>query len=163
MNDEQLGDLWRAAELYARFLGAGDSSQDIAQEVVTRFWQTDERASIASPEAWIKKAVRNRVIDDWRKRRTEGYNVPVEEATLSIGTATAEDDILIGEQRGWVARAVRSLPSQQGNDVRKRYWDGMKPTDIAAATGRSSGAVRQSILKALRSIRAWHQLKGAVR
>jgi RNA polymerase sigma-70 factor (ECF subfamily) len=50
--------------------------------------------------------------------------------------------------------AVDALPAAQRTAVTLRYAHGMKVVDVAAAIGKTEGATKQLLLRALRTLRA---------
>src|SRR5215470_8504174 len=76
-----------------RMLGRMSEAEDMVQEVWLR-WQTQDTATIQSPKAWLRSAMRRLCIDQLRSarhQREDQYGVSVPE--LSSAATDARPDI----------------------------------------------------------------------
>lgn len=64
------------------------------------------------------------------------------------------DTYVIAEEHRRVARHVHALPARQRDVIALRYWTGMSEAQIAAALGITTGTVKSSASRALRTITA---------
>jgi RNA polymerase sigma-70 factor (ECF subfamily) len=96
--------------------------------------------------AWLYRIAANMLIDRSKRAAHErGVPAPAEPA------ATGPDDVERGAQ---LFRLVDRLPTAQRDVVRMRFAEEKTIREIAAAIGRSEGAVKQLQLRALQRLRA---------
>ena len=122
-------------------------AEDVVSETFLRAVREERRLPAAPPAriAWLYRTAGNLIIDDFRRRRRDE-----ERAKLIASTdPPAADERTHAEL--WIA--VDRLPETQRTAVMLRYAQGMKITDVAEALGRSEGAVKQLLLRALRTLR----------
>lgn len=139
------------AERLYRFAIARTRDAALAEDVVSETFLRAVREAERMPRvpaarvAWLYRTAANLIVDDFRRRRREQ-----EHARL-----LAELDPPGGDERTradlWVA--VDALPETQRTAVLLRYAQGMKVIDVADALGRSEGATKQLLLRALRTLR----------
>jgi RNA polymerase sigma-70 factor, ECF subfamily len=102
---------------------------------------------------WLFQIARNSVAKQrrtWRRRP----QAPLE-AAESIVDATDPTDALIGRESATTAvEALRRLPADRRRALVLRFVDEMSTAEIAGVLGRSEGAVRVLIHRALRSVGA---------
>ena len=122
-------------------------AEDVVSEAFLRAVRDVERLpeSRAAQTAWLYKTAANLIIDDYRrrKRRDEGARQLAE-------LQPAGEDI---RERADLWAAVDRLPESQRTVVLLRYVQGMKVVDVAEAVGKSEGATKQLLLRALRTLR----------
>jgi len=100
---------------------------------------------------WLFQIARNVVANQRRqvRRRSE---LPLDQAALVAGTADpAEIAVHRGEARA-ALEAVARLPGDRRRALLLRFVDQMSTAEIAGVLGRSEGAVRVLIHRALRSV-----------
>jgi len=96
--------------------------------------------------AWLLQIARNAVADRWQRLAKErGEPAPDPDATG--GPADAD-------RRAMLADLVGRLPRDQQHVVLARFVEQKSIREIAAALGRTEGAVKQLQLRALESLRA---------
>ncbi len=122
-------------------------AEDVVSETFLRAVRRADRlpAAEAARIAWLYRTAGNLIVDDYRRRRRE------EEHARRL----AQLDPPSGDER---TRAdlwdtVERLPEAQRTAVLLRYAQGMKVTDVAETLGRSEGATKQLLLRALRTLR----------
>ncbi|OLC54479.1 MAG: hypothetical protein AUH85_11630 [Chloroflexi bacterium 13_1_40CM_4_68_4] len=122
-------------------------AEDVVSETFLRAVREANRLPAAPPAriAWLYRTAGNLIIDDFRRRRRE------EEHARLIATLDPPGPDERMHTELWVA--VDRLPEMQRTAVLLRYVQGMKVTDVAEAVGRSEGAVKQLLLRALRTLR----------
>ena len=103
--------------------------------------------------AWLYRIASNVVIDYYRVRRP---TAPLEEGLPIISSMghTPEEAALALDDQQAVARAVRSLSPDQQDVVLMRFAGDMKLKDIAAALGKTEGAVKALLFRALGALRS---------
>jgi len=100
---------------------------------------------------WLFRIARNVVIDRRRARRRRP-EAPLEAAA---GVATGQDverEVTLREEAGAAWRAVSRLPGDRRRAIILRFVDGMSTAEIADVLGRSEGAVRVLLHRALRAV-----------
>jgi RNA polymerase sigma-70 factor, ECF subfamily len=95
--------------------------------------------------AWLYRIAANAVADRWRK---EGGRFT--ETLSDVPEAGELDDI---ERRVMLFELVDRLPNAQRQVIRMRFTEERSIRDIAAALGRSEGAIKQLQLRALEQLR----------
>jgi len=122
-------------------------AEDVVSETFLRAVREMDRLPAVPPArlAWLYRTAANLIVDDYRRRRREEEH----------GRRLAELDPPREDARTradlWMA--VDDLPEAQRTAVLLRYGQGMKVTDVADALGRSEGATKQLLLRALRTLR----------
>lgn len=122
-------------------------AEDIVSETFLRAVREGDRLPEARPAriAWLYKTAANLVVDSYRKRTREA----------DAARRAAELEPPRGDERlrADLWTAVERLPEAQRTAVMLRHGHGMKVTDVADALGRSEGATKQLLLRALRTLR----------
>jgi RNA polymerase sigma-70 factor, ECF subfamily len=149
--------LWRATHpLLLRYLRvtAGDAAEDIASETWLKAIRNlgtftgDEQAF----RAWMTVVARNTLRDQVRAaaRRPES---PVEELPPSRESTPDAAEVAL-ERLGTedALRLVASLPPAQAEMVALRVVVGLEPAEVGRITGRSAGAVRVAVHRALATL-----------
>lgn len=105
--------------------------------------------------AWLFRIAGN-IIN--RRGRTSGREVAVEDVTVFSGYEETDDDpadqVWRDEQAGELADLVRRLPPDQQRVLVLKFSHGMKNREIGDLMGRSEGAIKQLVHRALVSLRA---------
>jgi RNA polymerase sigma-70 factor (ECF subfamily) len=99
--------------------------------------------------AWLYRIAANAIADRWQRAARERGN------PAAVESAAANDPQLEAvEQSAQLFRLVDALPADQQRVLRMRFVEERSIRDIAAALGRSEGAVKQLQFRALESLRA---------
>jgi len=104
---------------------------------------------------WLFRIARNVVANERRShRRRPAASL---DAVLGAGLTIAdgvdlEGDVVTRDEAAAALRAVRSLPDDRRRVILLRFVDEMSTAEIAGVLGRSEGAVRVLIHRALRSV-----------
>jgi RNA polymerase sigma-70 factor (ECF subfamily) len=105
--------------------------------------------------AWLFRIAGN-IIN--RRGRTSGREVAVEDVTVFSGYEEADDDpadlAWRSEQAGELAEKIGHLPPDQQRVLVLKFSHGMKNREIGDLMGRSEGAIKQLVHRALVSLRA---------
>jgi RNA polymerase sigma-70 factor (ECF subfamily) len=139
------------AERLYRFAIARTRDAALAEDVVSETFLRavrEERRLPGAPAAriaWLYRTAGNLIIDDFRRRRREEERGRL---IASLDPPPADE-----RTRTEIWLAVDRLPETQRTAVVLRYVQGMKVTDVAEAIGRSEGAAKQLLLRALRTLR----------
>ncbi len=130
---------------YARTRGAVDP-EAVASEVLTAALERSDRFDLDRPEtcsAYLHRAVRNRVIDEYRRRgRIEHVALADDQDPVGLGTmGTDVADRLISQES--FDQLVDQLTPAQRDVVVHRFVDGHSTDETATLVGRSPAAVRR--------------------
>jgi RNA polymerase sigma-70 factor, ECF subfamily len=141
-----------------RILRNREVAEDVLQEAFFKVWERaqDYNPAIASPMTWMAAIVRNRSLDEVRRK------VP-----KSAGDETLLDDIagdnehpLVGLERaedvGRLMRCLDGLEPEKKEIVRLAYLDGMSREDLAIRFARPEGTIKTWLHRSLA------QLKGCL-
>ena len=138
--------------LYYRVGNVADA-EDLTQEVFRKAWQAIDRyKKTASPfVAWLMTISHNLVVDFYRTKKDKTYL----EAELTA------DDSAAGPERAAEAhfeqqqlrRAILQLPSDQQQVILLRFVEGFRNPEVASILGKSEGAIRVILHRALVKLR----------
>lgn len=123
-------------------------AEDLLQAALIKTFFAWER--IASPHArdgYVRRAMVNTQISEWRRRRLEVY--PTDE----IPEQRVEDPTWRTDLADAVGRAVNRLPDRQRLAVVLRYYEDMSEPEIAQTLGVSIGTVKSSVSRAVAKLR----------
>jgi RNA polymerase sigma factor (sigma-70 family) len=112
----------------------------------------DDDPTVPHLLAWIKKIVRNRAIDEARKRG----NAPAtgQESHLDNQPGPAAEDAVGRDRRALaVMAALERLPARQREVVELHYFDRLRDAEISTRLGGSVAAIRVLRCRALRELR----------
>ncbi|WP_036554398.1 sigma-70 family RNA polymerase sigma factor [Nisaea denitrificans] len=144
---------------YLLRLGADPATaEDVAQEAMVMVWRKaasfDRRQAGAS--TWIFTIARNKRID--RLRRERRPELDPEDPGLVPAAEPAPDRSLQDTQaRRHIASAMRALPDEQAELVRRAFFDDESHSRIAEESGLPLGTVKSRIRLALTRLR--HEMK----
>jgi RNA polymerase sigma factor (sigma-70 family) len=104
--------------------------------------------------AWVFTIAHRRLVDDWRRRsrRPQVCDDPGDLTALLGGDV--EDDALVGVGTDTVHRLCAELPDDQRSVLLMRILADLTVEQVAAAMGRSVGAVKALQRRGLRTLRA---------
>lgn len=105
--------------------------------------------------AWLFRIAGN-IIN--RRGRTAGREVAVEDVTVFSGFEQADDDpadyVWRSEEAGELAELILTLPPDQQRVIVLKFSHGLKNREIGDLMGRSEGAIKQLVHRALVSLRS---------
>jgi RNA polymerase sigma-70 factor (ECF subfamily) len=148
----------RHVESVFRFLRARGASEDEAADLAA---VTFERALSAihryRPQgagfpAWVLRIARNAAIDAARTRRHEPLDVMVD--APAVGPDESPETAAIArEDRDRVRILIAALPEAQRDALALRYGTGLSPGEVALVIGKSEGATKKLLTRALGRLR----------
>jgi RNA polymerase sigma-70 factor (ECF subfamily) len=169
-NDSELiaraqgGEVEAFGELYQRYLDliyryirvrvAEDRvAEDLTEAVFLRSFEAlgryKERGRPFS--AFLYQVARNLLVDHYRQKKEE---VSIEDANQMATSAPAVDEQVIQSERiREIGHALASLPSDYQEVIRLRVILALSTADVAAWMGRSEGAIRVLLHRALAALR----------
>lgn len=138
--------------LYYR-VGNNADAEDLTQQVFLKAWQAIDRyKKTASPfVAWLMTISHNLVVDFYRTKKNKTYleaNDTVDDSTLSPEQVT---EARFEQQQ--LRRVILQLPGEQQQVVLLRFIEGFEFKEIASLLGKSEGAIRVMLHRALARLR----------
>ncbi len=133
-------------------------TSDIVQSSLRRINENfdgllDDDPTVPHLLAWIKKIVRNRAIDEAR-RRSAAPLTGNDEALAAVPHAQDAEQAAARDQRALgVMAALHRLPERQRQVVELHYFDRLKDAEISARLGGSVAAIRVLRCRALKELR----------
>jgi RNA polymerase sigma-70 factor (ECF subfamily) len=139
-------------------IGNREEAEDLTAQTFERALSAlDRYESRGAPmSSWFFRIAGNLIVD--RGRRTAKVVNLGEDAAPEQASHDVEDNpeqvVERWERAALLRDHIASLPSDQQEAVRLRYWEGYSTADLAQHLGRSEGAVKQLLHRALVSLRA---------
>jgi RNA polymerase sigma-70 factor (ECF subfamily) len=136
---------------------AEDATERTFMAALANLGRFEERARPADGEAastfrvWLFQIARN-VVAERRRRRKVRREEPLEAAAGVAGPLDVEATMERHDAAATAMRAVARLPGDRRRAIILRFVDEMTTQEIAGVLGRSEGAVRVLIHRALRSV-----------
>lgn len=126
-------------------------AEDVVQDVVERMFERDDAADpIADLSAYIFRALRNRVIDIYRRRKTPAEEMPGEIADLRY---EAEETLDREEAEEALAEAIEELPLAQRDVLVATELEGRSFKELAAQWQTPIGTLLARKHRAVRALR----------
>lgn len=150
-----------SAKLYAialRILRSREAAEDVVQDSYTKVW---ERAGafdprIASPITWMAAIVRNRALDEIRKRSVRPQADVSELDNIEADEEHPVEAIGRREDVERMLRCLEGLEPEKRQMVRLAYLDGLSREALAKRFGRPEGTIKTWLHRSLL------QLKGCL-
>jgi RNA polymerase sigma-70 factor (ECF subfamily) len=146
-----------------KIVQSAEAMQEVIQETFIRVWlNRDQLPDLEKPLHWLFRIAANESYT-WlrkqaiRKKHADGYA-----AQYSAENAGASELLTFKETRQLVQQAVDSLPPQRRLIYTMSRNEGLKPAEIAAKLNLSPSYVRNTLVMALQSIRAYLAAAGKV-
>lgn len=139
--------------LYGR---SGDATlaEDLAQDAYMRAMRairTSFKGGSTEFIAWMIRIARNRFLDHVKSGRVR-WEVVVDETPITLASGDPESEAIDAVAGGDLRRALQRLTAEQQEIVYLRFFQGLQIAEVAAATGRTEGAVKALQFRALRSL-----------
>jgi len=160
----QGGEVEAFGELYQRYLDQiyryirvrvteDRVAEDLTEVVFLRSFETlgryNERGRPFS--AFLYQVARNLLVDHYRQQKEE---VPIEDANqMATSTPTVDEHVIQSERIREIGHALTSLPSDYQEVIRLRVILALSTAEVAAWMGRSEGAIRVLLHRALTALR----------
>ena len=134
-------------------VGTIEDAEDLTQQVFVRAWQAIGRyKKTASPFlAWLIKISHNLVIDFYRSKKSETYADFDDVATKPETDPAHLAEAQFSQQE--IRRAINKLHGDQQQVILMRFIEDFSYTEIAAALGKSEGAIRVIIHRGLAKLK----------
>ena len=138
--------------LYYR-VGNEADAEDLTQQVFLKAWQAIDRyKKTASPFlAWLMTISHNLVVDFYRTRKDKAYlDVELVADDSAAGPEQAAEARFEQQQ---LRRAILQLPGDQQQVIMMRFVEGFSYAEVASLLGKSEGAIRVILHRALVKLR----------
>jgi len=136
---------------------AEDATERVFLAALANLHRFEERAKPADGEGastfrvWLFRIARNVVSNEQRSARRRPAD-PIDETTVVADPLNVEESVVRREEAGAALRAVGRLAGDRRRALILRFVDEMSTAEIAGVLGRSEGAVRVLIHRALRNV-----------
>jgi RNA polymerase sigma-70 factor, ECF subfamily len=159
-DEASFAELYQAtsAKLFAvalRILRSREAAEEVLQEAYVRIWERagDFKPEIASPITWMAAIVRNRSLDEVRRRGAR----PTADVSELDDVASEDEHPLeaLGREED-VARLLRCLEGlepEKKEIVRLAYLDGFSREALAKRFGRPEGTIKTWLHRSLAQLR----------
>lgn len=138
--------------LYYRVGNVADA-EDLTQQVFLKAWQAIDRyKKTASPFlAWLMTISHNLVVDFYRTKKDKTY---LEAEVMADDSASSPEQVTETHfQQQQLRKVILQLPSEQQQVILLRFVEGFRYAEIAALLGKSEGAIRVILHRALVKLR----------
>lgn len=138
--------------LACRMVKQRDEAEDIVQEVFIRLWMSRAKLeTYDNLEAVAVTTLRNRCIDEYRKKRMEYEELKTDRWEQQ--EANAAERMELSDELQLLLRIIRNLPDLQGLIIRLKDVEGYDTEEIARITHSSVDSVRMNLSRARKKVR----------
>ncbi|MDS1271878.1 SigE family RNA polymerase sigma factor [Lipingzhangella sp. LS1_29] len=128
--------------------GNREDAEDLLQTALVKtFFAWDRISSPRARDGYVRRAMTNTQISEWRRRRLEIY------PTAEIPEQLTEDPTWHSDLADAVERAVAKLPPRQQATLRLRYYEDRTEAEVARMLGVSVGTVKSTVARAVAKLR----------
>lgn len=157
-----------SAHLYAvalRILKQGPAAEEALQESFVNVWHHARSyvAARSQPLTWLTSIVRNRCLDQLRRREVETSTLDDDEAAdVATGDPTPLDRLLSGADARAIGRCVETLEAGQKQAIALAFFQGLSHAQLANHLRQPLGTVKSWIRRGLERLRACLDSAGVV-
>jgi RNA polymerase sigma-70 factor (ECF subfamily) len=134
-----------------------ETAEDAVQDIFVHLWQVAGKfdARIASESTFVAMVARRRLIDLYRKRKSNEAVSASEQQLDAVADEqqTAAKTAEINDEARKAERFLAELPQEQQHVIRLSIYDGLSHSRIAESTGLSLGTVKTHIRRGLIDLR----------
>ncbi len=139
-----------------RFIFLKVSSQEIAEDLCSetflKGWQAFNSQKIKHPQAFLYKIARNLVVDHYREKGKVQI-ISAEYASIIDPRQDLEKQAMLTSDINNVKQAIGNLKDDYQNVIIWRYLEEMSIPEIAQVLGRTDGATRVLLHRALKNLK----------
>ncbi len=164
LSDQQaFAELYRAtsAHLYAvalRILREAPAAEEALQESFVNIWHHARSyvAAKSQPLTWLTSIVRNRCLDQLRRREVETVTMDDEDDAMAIAAEdpTPLERLLAGADARAVGRCVEMLEAGQKQAIALAFFHGLSHAELSRHLRQPLGTVKSWIRRGLERLRA---------
>ncbi len=129
-----------------RTLGDAGAAEEVVQDAFLAVWNKGvsfDDTGAANVRAWLLAIVRNRAIDDFRRRQHRPQaSVAIEDVDYLLKVPDAWGEVEANEIGTSVRAALATLPAAQQEVISLAYFDGLSQSEIADRLGIPLGTVK---------------------
>lgn len=129
-----------------RTLGESGAAEEVVQDAFLAIWNKSasfDETGAANVRAWLLAIVRNRAIDDLRRRQHRpNASVVIEDVDYLLKVPDAWAEVEANEIGTHVRAAIAELPEAQQDVIQLAYFDGLSQSEIAERLGIPLGTVK---------------------
>lgn len=139
---------------YFRVHEAG-RAEELVQETFMKAWEhcLREKELPENPKAFLYRVLHNRIIDDYRKKKTVSLE-ELQESGFEPAAESVEIDVV---EIAVVRELLLDLHPKHRDIVVMRFIDGMTPSEIAGITGERENTVSVRVHRALGKLKEAHK------
>lgn len=128
-------------------------ADELAQETMLAVWEKAASFNPAksAPSTWIYTIARNKKIDHLRKGVR--YDLDIDDMDHEDSAPNAADQIIAADETKAIAEAIKTLPAEQADLIRRAFFDGKSHSEIADDTKLPLGTVKSRMRLALDRLR----------
>jgi RNA polymerase sigma-70 factor (sigma-E family) len=131
-------------------LGSRTAAEDVVQDAFIGLYRRwDKLAKTDRALQYVRSSVLNGCRSELRARARKRHLVL---PAMPDSTASAEHDVLLGEEHREVLAALRRLPDRQRQALALRFFLDLPEPEIARAMGVSQGTVKSTTSRALAAL-----------
>lgn len=137
---------------YASFrVGSREEAKDMVENVFVSFWQKCRKgAKIKNPRAFLFTSLRNRIIDWYRKKKTESLE---SDETFEPADPDAFRFIIASAEAREILKALEKLSPEYRDPVYMRLVENFSPEEIAETLQISANAASVRINRGIEKIK----------
>ena len=159
-----------SAHLYAvalRILRQSASAEEVLQESFVNIWHHAGSyvATRSQPLTWLTSIVRNRCLDQLRRREVDTVTIDDEDEGMTLPDAgpTPLEMLVSGADALAVRTCVEALESGQKQAVALAFYRGLSHAELAAHLHEPLGTVKSWVRRGLERLKACLDAAGVVR
>lgn len=157
-----------SSHLYAvalRILREAPAAEEALQESFVNIWHHARSyvAAKSQPLTWLTSIVRNRCLDQLRRREIETVTMDDEDAASHVATGdpTPLEQLLSGAEAHAVGACVETLEAGQKQAIALAFFQGLSHAELARHLRQPLGTVKSWIRRGLERLRACLEAAGA--
>ena len=143
-----------------KILGSAEEAEDVLQTACLRMWDDAVRFDPrrGTPFTWAYTITRSKALDRLRLRQRRAQLMESggtqELVAQSIGTPSAEDELVDRERATAVRSALGTLPEDQREAIELAFFSGLTQQEIAARLGEPLGTVKARIRRGMMKLKS---------
>lgn len=139
-------------------VNSSQDSEDLTSEAFFKFWESlaNKSQKIDNPRALLYRIANNLVTDFYRKKSRTEIKIDPEKSDI-LSQIPDKTDLAkasnLGSDINQVKKAISSLKNEHQDVIVLRYLDDLSHREIAQIIGKSEGAVRVLVHRALKDLK----------